>query len=83
MKVKMSVEWRTGRPERNGNYIVVFEGGYVLQTTFTTEYGWNTTGEHNHDYAFRDSEIVAWTEAFGKHVIDIYGHRDIMEEKEG
>ena len=83
MKTKMSVEWRTGRPERNGNYIVVFEGGYVLQTTFTTEYGWNTTGKYNRDHVFPDSDIVAWTEPFGDHVIDIMRHRGIIKGKEG
>ena len=83
MKTKMSIEWKTGRPERNGDYIVIFERGYVLQTTFTTEYGWNTTGDLNNEFAMPDKDIVAWCENFGKHVIDIYGHRDIMEEKEG
>ena len=82
MKTKMNIEWGTGRPEHNGEYIVVFEHGYVSQIPFTTEYGWNTTGEHNHDYAFSDREIVAWAEAFGKHVIDILRHRGIIKGKE-
>lgn len=79
----MRIEWKTGRPEINGEYVVVFAWGYVTTLPFTKEYGWNTSGEHNNEYVMPDEDIVAWCENFGKHVIDIYGHRDIMEEKEG
>lgn len=83
MKTKMSVEWRTGRPLRNGEYVVVFEHGCVSQIPFTTEYGWNTTGADNCKYAFPDSDIAAWTEPFGNCVIEILRHRDIIKGKEG
>lgn len=79
----MRIEWKTGKPEINGEYVVVFEWGYVTTLPFTKEYGWNTSGEHNNEFAMPDEDIVAWCENFGKHVIDIYGHRDIIKEKEG
>ena len=75
-------DWKTGRPEINSEYVVVCAWGYVTTLPFTKEYGWNTTGDHNNEYVMPDEDIVAWCENFGKHVIDIYGHRDIMEEKE-
>ena len=79
----MRIDWKTGKPEISGEYVVVFAWGYVTTLPFTKEYGWNTSGEHNNEFAMPDEDIVAWCENFGKHVIDIYGHRDIMEEKEG
>lgn len=78
----MRIEWKTGRPEINGEYVVVLDFGLVMQVPFSKKFGWNTTGENNKDHAFGDWEVVAWTEAFGKHVIDIYGHRDIIGAKE-
>ena len=78
----MRIEWKMGRPDVSGDYIVVFDNGYVMQLPFTPEHGWNTT-DTTWESAFKDEEIIAWAEAFGKHVIDIYGHRDIIKEKEG
>lgn len=78
----MRLEWHTGRPQIDGDYVVVFNFGYVTTLPFTKEYGWNTTNESTSKYAFADNEIAAWTEQFGKHVIDIYGKRDIMKEGE-
>lgn len=79
----MRIEWKTGTPEINGEYVVVYRWGYVTTLSYTKEYGWNTTGAHNKEYAMPDDDIVAWCENFSKHVIDIYGHRDIIKEKEG
>jgi len=78
----MRIEWKTGKPEFDGEYVVVFAWGYVTTLPFTKEYGWNTSGEHNNEFAMPDEDIVAWCENFGNHVIDIYGHRDIIKEKE-
>lgn len=82
MKTKMSVEWKTGRPRQNGVYVVICKPGHVSQIQFTEIYGWNTSGEDNHDYAFPDSDIIAWTEPFCNYVIDILRHRGIIKEKE-
>ena len=79
----MRIEWKTGKPERNGEYVVVYRWGFVTTLPYTKEYGWNTTGAHNKEYAMPDDDIVAWSRNFSKRVIDIYGHRDIMKEKEG
>ena len=78
----MRIEWKTGRPEINGEYVVVFKWGTVTTLTFTKEYGWNTTGAETQEFAFPDDDIVVWSENFCKHVIDIYGNRDIIRGKE-
>lgn len=78
----MRIEWKTGRPEINGNYVVVYKWGFVTTLPFTKEYGWNTTGAETQEFAFPDDDIVVWSENFSKHVIDIYGHRDIIVAKE-
>ena len=83
MKTKMNIEWKTGRPQIGGNYLVVDSWGYVSELPFTVEYGWNTTNERNKEFVIADEEIVAWTEAFGNHVIDILRHRGIIKGKEG
>lgn len=75
----MRIEWKTGRPEIDGEYVVVYDNSYVTTLSFTKKYGWNTVGEI-YDYAMMDDEIVAWAEPFGKHVIDIYGNRDKIKE---
>ena len=78
----MKINWYTGRPKINGEYVVINRWKYVTTLPFTVEYGWNTTSEDNKEYAFADDTIVAWTENFAKHVIDIYGRRDMIKEGE-
>lgn len=65
-----------------GNMLLFLSGGTVTTLTFTKEYGWNTTGAETQEFAFPDDDIVVWSENFSKHVIDIYGHRDIIGAKE-
>lgn len=69
----MNIKWNTGRPQTDGEYVVVYEHGYVMQIPFTKEYGWNTTSENNKDYVFADECIAAWTELFGEAVLDLCG----------
>lgn len=70
----MNIEWKTGRPKEDGDYIVVFRPyGYVMQIPFTVEYGWNTTSENNKEHVFPDEDIVAWAELFGEAVLDLFG----------
>lgn len=78
----MRIEWKTGKPERNGEYVVIYRWGSVTTLQYTKEYGWNTTGADNKEFAMPDDDIVVWCEDFSKHVIDIYGHRDIIRGKE-
>ena len=82
-KVKMTTTWKTGRPNMDGDYVVVVKTylGYVTQLHFTVKYGWNTFNEHP-DAGFDDEDIVAWTEPFSKHVIDICAPRGITVGKE-
>lgn len=79
----MKINWNTGRPKINGEYVIVNKWKYVTTLPFTVEYGWNTTSADNKDCAIAEDTVVAWAENFAPHVIDIYGHRGIMTEKEG
>lgn len=78
----MMIEWKTGRPEKEGDYVVVTVYESVNTWHFTPEYGWNTHWFHP-DSSIPDETVVAWAENFAPVVIDIYGHGDIMEETEG
>lgn len=77
----MNIDFRTGRPREDGNYVVVTKAHSVANWHFTMEYGWNTY-RHSHESAIPDETVVAWTDNFAQQVIDIYGQDDIMEESE-
>ena len=82
-KVEMKISWKTGRPNMDGDYVVVVKTyfGYVAQLHFTVKYGWNTFNDHPYS-SFNDADIAAWTEPFAEHVIDICEQMDIIKEKE-
>ena len=58
------MKWRTGRPDKDGEYIVTKKFGNVGTLLFTTDGGWNTRrgsdGEVNHEYRIEDSYIRGW-----------------------
>ena len=75
----MNIEFKTGRPEKDGYYVVVTVSRDVAKWHFTVSYGWNTYWHHG-DNAIPDERVVAWAEDFAQEAIDIYGQADIMEE---
>lgn len=75
----MNIEFKTGRPEKDGDYVVVTISHNVTTLQFTTEYGWNTSCRA-HESPIPDDWVIVWTEDFSQEAIDIYGQADIMEE---
>ena len=67
----MNIDWKTGKPDYDGDFIVIHKGGYVSHIGYTVKYGWNSY-PMSWEYAFPDEEIVLWTEPFGQKAIDIY-----------
>jgi len=78
----MNIEFNSGKPDRDGDYVTVNRYGGVSELSFTVEHGWNTS-KTSWGYALKDDDIVAWCETFGKYVVDIYGHFVIMKEEKG
>lgn len=75
----MNIEFKTGRPEKDGYYVVVTVSHDVAKWHFTVSYGWNTYG-HYYESAIPDEQVVLWAEDFAQEAIDIYRQADIMEE---
>ena len=70
----MIVEWKCGKPKKNGRYVVVTRMASVYCVDYTKEYGWNTTLTA-HDYPFPDEEVLVWSEDFCRAVVKLYGRK--------
>lgn len=70
----MEVEWKKGRPEKDGKYLVIVNGTYFTSLGFTTIWGWNSSPYTKDDNCvFKDEEITMWSEITPEEVIDKYG----------
>lgn len=57
-------EWRTGRPEKDGEYLIIDQVCERSTMNFTVEGGWNThrsySGELCAEYALGDDSVRYW-----------------------
>ena len=57
-------EWRTGRPEKDGEYLVIDRARERSTMNFTVEGGWNTfwsySGELYAEHALGDDSVRFW-----------------------
>ena len=58
------MKWRTGRPEKDGEYIITNRWNEVRTILFTTDGGWNTArnkaGELSVEHKLKDDYVRGW-----------------------